>query len=187
MSAYRDRQRHREQRAQPGSNQPARHRPDSVHRARCRFDRLCGQQHRHGRGRCGRGESSLCGHLPMLVVRSRPHRGAARPAGTLFGRNTRAGVVSITTAAPWQTFGAGVDAEYGRFNAARVRGFITDKAHAGSITPASMPMLDRVVEHVAALASAAGSRARLSPGSWSRCALANTTRVTKRCAVGASR
>lgn len=47
------------------------------------------------------------------------------PQGTLFGRNTTAGVVSITTAAPTQQVGAGLNAEYGRFGAAQVQGFVT--------------------------------------------------------------
>ncbi|GAN15795.1 MULTISPECIES: TonB-dependent receptor [Alphaproteobacteria] len=47
------------------------------------------------------------------------------PQGTLFGRNTTAGVVSITTAAPQSTFGAALMGEYGRFDAAQVEGYVT--------------------------------------------------------------
>ncbi|WP_232254034.1 hypothetical protein [Sphingomonas paucimobilis] len=43
------------------------------------------------------------------------------PQGTLFGRNTTAGVVSITTAAPQSTFGAALMGEYGRFDARKWR------------------------------------------------------------------
>lgn len=45
------------------------------------------------------------------------------PQGTLFGRNTTAGVVSVKTNDPTRDFQAGLDADYGRFDAAKLTGF----------------------------------------------------------------
>lgn len=47
------------------------------------------------------------------------------PQGTLFGRNTTAGVVSIKTNDPTRTFKAGLDADYGRFDAVKLTGFVS--------------------------------------------------------------
>ena len=45
------------------------------------------------------------------------------PQGTLFGRNTTGGAVSITTRKPAKTFGGFVEGSYGSFNRGMARGF----------------------------------------------------------------
>lgn len=47
------------------------------------------------------------------------------PQGTLFGRNTTAGVVSVKTNDPTGTIKAGLDSQYGRFNEFRTSGFVS--------------------------------------------------------------
>jgi outer membrane receptor protein involved in Fe transport len=48
------------------------------------------------------------------------------PQGTLFGRNTSAGLINVTTAGPdMEAFGAGLEATYGEFNETRLAGHIT--------------------------------------------------------------
>ncbi|WP_419816051.1 TonB-dependent receptor [Glacieibacterium sp.] len=46
------------------------------------------------------------------------------PQGTLYGRNTFGGNISVVTAAPTNELGAGLNAEYGNYNAVKVDGFI---------------------------------------------------------------
>jgi outer membrane receptor protein involved in Fe transport len=46
------------------------------------------------------------------------------PQGTLYGRNATGGVVNIITAKPVDTFEANVRAEYGNYNAEKLRGMI---------------------------------------------------------------
>ncbi|WP_176473026.1 TonB-dependent receptor domain-containing protein [Sphingomonas lenta] len=46
------------------------------------------------------------------------------PQGTLYGRNSFGGNIAIYSATPKDEFSAGVDALYGRFNRARVEGFV---------------------------------------------------------------
>jgi outer membrane receptor protein involved in Fe transport len=48
------------------------------------------------------------------------------PQGTLFGRNTSAGLISISTAGPdLSNFGVGGDAAYGAYQEARIAGYVT--------------------------------------------------------------
>ena len=47
------------------------------------------------------------------------------PQGTLFGRNTSAGVINILTARPRFDFGAGVEATVSNFNGVRIAGDVT--------------------------------------------------------------
>ena len=47
------------------------------------------------------------------------------PQGTLFGRNTSAGALSVTTAMPKFDFGGYVEGEYGNFNAYELKGALT--------------------------------------------------------------
>lgn len=47
------------------------------------------------------------------------------PQGTLFGRNTVAGVINITTADPASELSGSVDATYGRYNLLQLRGSIS--------------------------------------------------------------
>jgi len=56
------------------------------------------------------------------------------PQGTLFGKNTIAGAISLTTAKPDEKFGGYIDAEYGNYNLVTVKGsvnvpLITDKLY----------------------------------------------------------
>jgi iron complex outermembrane recepter protein len=46
------------------------------------------------------------------------------PQGTLFGRNTYGGAISLVSAKPTNTFGAGINLLYGRFNRLRADGFV---------------------------------------------------------------
>ena len=46
------------------------------------------------------------------------------PQGTLYGRNSFGGNIALYSAVPKEEFGAGASALYGRFNRARVEGFI---------------------------------------------------------------
>ncbi|MBL8772419.1 MAG: TonB-dependent receptor [Phenylobacterium sp.] len=52
------------------------------------------------------------------------------PQGTLFGRNTPAGVVKFDSKKPSSTFGASLDVDYGRFNQRRV-----EAAVSGNLVP----------------------------------------------------
>jgi outer membrane receptor protein involved in Fe transport len=47
------------------------------------------------------------------------------PQGTLYGRNTTGGAVSVVTNGPSKSFDAGVNASYGRFNAFHADGFVS--------------------------------------------------------------
>ena len=47
------------------------------------------------------------------------------PQGTLFGENATGGAVNYIAAKPTETFLAGVDASYGRFNRLQVGGFVS--------------------------------------------------------------
>lgn len=47
------------------------------------------------------------------------------PQGTLFGQNATGGAVNYIAAKPTDTFAAGVDATYGRFNLLQVGGFVS--------------------------------------------------------------
>ncbi|WP_332769232.1 TonB-dependent receptor [Phenylobacterium sp.] len=47
------------------------------------------------------------------------------PQGTLFGQNATGGAINFVAAKPTETFAAGVDASYGRFNAVDLSGFIS--------------------------------------------------------------
>ncbi len=47
------------------------------------------------------------------------------PQSTLFGKNASAGVISLVTKAPQFTFGGNVEASYGNYNAALLKGVIT--------------------------------------------------------------
>ncbi len=47
------------------------------------------------------------------------------PQGTLYGRNTTGGAINFITKRPTSTLSAGVTAEYGRFDSAKVEGFVS--------------------------------------------------------------
>jgi iron complex outermembrane recepter protein len=47
------------------------------------------------------------------------------PQGTLFGQNTTGGAINYIAAKPTNTFKAGADLSYGRFNSADVQGFVS--------------------------------------------------------------
>ena len=47
------------------------------------------------------------------------------PQSTLFGKNASAGVVSVVTRKPSDTFGGSVEASFGNFNLQRYKGYVT--------------------------------------------------------------
>lgn len=60
--------------------------------------------------------------IPLFdIARVEVQRG---PQGTLYGRNTFGGNLSIVTAAPETTFGAGLNVDFGNYNSQRIDGFV---------------------------------------------------------------
>ncbi|WP_420140857.1 TonB-dependent receptor [Sphingomonas sp.] len=47
------------------------------------------------------------------------------PQGTLYGRNTTGGAINFITRRPTDTFSAGIEGEYGRFDQTKVEGFVS--------------------------------------------------------------
>ncbi len=54
------------------------------------------------------------------------------PQGTLYGRNTTGGAINVITARPTQEFSAGVNAEYGNYNAFKGEGFVSGPLGGGA-------------------------------------------------------
>jgi outer membrane receptor protein involved in Fe transport len=65
------------------------------------------------------------------------------PQGTLYGRNTTAGVLNIITAKPTDSFGGYVDATYGNYNTIKLRGAVNLPLGEGVATRVAGFFLDR--------------------------------------------